>query len=111
MKAWLSSVSPKRGIRVLDLSGNLTLSTIEDLKRKVNEATNNGEEEIILDFRTVDLVDSSGLGAVISCYVTLQRKRKKLALVNLNERIKEIFLYTHLSKIITIYNSLEEVTT
>jgi len=30
-------------------------------------------------------------------------------LVNINDKIKEIFFYTHLSKIINIYEGLEEI--
>ncbi len=79
---------------------------MEALKRDVREAAKGKEDEIILNFESVDHVDSCGLGAVVSCYVTLQRKTKKLALVNLKDRIKEIFSYTHLSKIIDIYDKM-----
>lgn len=99
-----------RKIKILDLWGGLTVSTVEDLKKEVSEAAKGNDDEIVLNFESVDHVDSSGLGAVISCYVTLHRKRKKLSLVNLNNKIREIFYYTHLAKIIPIYDRLEEVT-
>jgi anti-anti-sigma factor len=97
-------------VRVLDLWGDLTVSTVENLKRQVSQTAEGKDDEIVLNFKSVDKVDSSGLGAIISCYVTLQRKKKRLSLVNLNDRIKEIFFYTHLSKIINIYEGLEEIT-
>lgn len=83
---------------------------MEHLKRMVGEAANGSDEEIVLNFESVDRVDSSGLGAIIACYVTLQRKKKRLSLVNLNDKIKEIFFYTHLSKILNIYEGLGEIT-
>jgi len=97
-------------VRVLDLLGGLTLSTVENLKREVAKAADGDDNEIVLNFESVDHVDSSGLGAIISCYVTLHRNKKRLSLVNLNDKIKEIFFYTHLSKIINIYGGLEEIT-
>lgn len=99
-----------KSIKILDLFGGLTVSTVESLKKKVSEAANGNDDEIVLNFESIDHVDSSGLGAVISCYVTLHRKKKQLSLVNLNDKIKEIFFYTHLSKIINIYEGLEEIT-
>jgi anti-anti-sigma factor len=99
----------KGNIRILSLWGNLTISTVETLKKKVREAAKENDDEIVLNFESVDHVDSSGLGAIISCYVTLHRMKKKLSLVNLNDKIKTIFFYTHLSKVIDIYDSLEEL--
>lgn len=97
-------------IRVLSLWGALTVSTVEQLKRMVGDAADGNNDEIVLNFESVNHVDSSGLGAIISCYVTLHRKKKKLSLVNLNDKIKEIFFYTHLSKVIDIYEELGDVT-
>lgn len=96
-------------VRIVDLSGGLTVTTVDNLKREVSVAADGNDDEIVLNFESVDHVDSSGLGAVISCYVTLHRKKKRLSLVNLNDRIKEIFFYTHLSKIIPIYDGFEEI--
>ena len=97
------------GVRILELWGGLTVSTVENLKKEVSEAAEGNEREIVLNFESVDKVDSSGLGAIISCYVTLQREKKRLSLVNLNDKIKEIFFYTHLSKIVSIYDRIEEI--
>ncbi len=100
----------KGNIRVLNLWGSLTVSTVESLKKKVRETTQDNDDEIVLNFESVEHVDSSGLGAIISCYVTLHRMKKKLSLVNLSDKIKMIFFYTHLSKVLDIYDSLEEIT-
>ncbi|MBW2056765.1 MAG: STAS domain-containing protein [Deltaproteobacteria bacterium] len=97
-------------VRILDLRGALTVSTVEGLKRLVGEAAQGDGDEIVLNFESVDRVDSSGLGAIIACYITLHRKKKKLSLVNLNEKTKEIFFYTHLSKVVNIYEGLGEIT-
>ena len=96
-------------VKVLDLWGALTVSTVESLKTEITKAADGNNSEIVLNFESVDKVDSSGLGAIISCYVTLQRKKKRLSLVNLYDKIKEIFFYTHLSKIINIYEKMEEI--
>jgi anti-anti-sigma factor len=96
-------------VKILDLWGSLTVSTVYRLKKMVREAAETDYSEIILNFKAVDRVDSSGLGAIISCYVTLQRMKKKLSLINLNDKVKEIFFYTHISKIIKIYEAGEEI--
>jgi anti-anti-sigma factor len=99
----------KGAVRFVKLRGGLTVTTVENMKREVSEAINCGGEEIVLDFGSVDHIDSSGLGAVIASYVSSHRKGKRFSLVNVNDRIKEVFLYTHLSKIVTIYDRTEDI--
>jgi len=44
-------------------------------------------------------MDSSGLGAIVGLYVSAKRQGCALRLINLNQRLKELFRITKLAKI------------
>jgi anti-anti-sigma factor len=52
---------------------------------------------LVLDLTNVGYMDSSGLGAIMGLYVSSKRSGCKLKLINLNQRIKELFSITRLA--------------
>lgn len=54
---------------------------------------------IVLNLSEVTHVDSSGLGAIVGLYVSAKRQHCTLKLVNLSDRLKELFRITKLGKI------------
>ena len=52
---------------------------------------------LVLDFTNVSYVDSSGLGGIMGLYVSAKRAGCKLKVINLNQRIKELFSITRLA--------------
>jgi len=72
------------GMRILRLSGPLTLHTIFPFQEAVraDKATT-----LIVDLSGVSYVDSVGIGALVGAYVSRQRDSRKLALVGAGERV------------------------
>ena len=60
---------------------------------------------IVVDLVNVDFMDSSGLGAVIGCYKSMQ-DTGGLALCSVHENVKEVFTLTHMDRIFEIHNEL-----
>jgi anti-sigma B factor antagonist len=56
-------------------------------------------ERIVLDLTGVTYLDSSGLGALVSVYLSAKRQHCELKLINLNQRLKELFRLTKLAKV------------
>jgi anti-anti-sigma factor len=54
---------------------------------------------IVLDLTNVSYMDSSGLGAVVGIYLSARRQERELKLINLNQRLKELFRLTKLAKV------------
>jgi anti-sigma B factor antagonist len=54
---------------------------------------------IVLDLTDVSYMDSSGLGAIVGIYVSARRQECELKLINLNQRLKELFRLTKLAKV------------
>ncbi len=56
-------------------------------------------QRLVLDLTDVNYLDSSGLGALVGIYVSARRQECELKLINLNDRLKQLFRITHLAKV------------
>jgi anti-anti-sigma factor len=61
-----------------------------------------GSKRIVLDFKDLTHMDSSGLGAVIRLYVTAKSAGCELQLVNLGKGIRKIFSITNVLSLFTV---------
>jgi anti-sigma B factor antagonist len=56
-------------------------------------------KRIVLDLTDVTYMDSSGLGAIVGIYLSARRQQREMKLINLNQRVKELFRITNMAKI------------
>ncbi len=98
----------KEGIAVLDLNGRLAVGGASALREKVNEEMALGRNQVILNLKEVDFIDSTGLGTMVICYTTLQKAGGNLKLVYLNRRNIELLLLTKLSTVFQIFGDEQD---
>ena len=95
-------------IKVLDLSGKMTLGEGDELLRdKVNSLVHQGHKKIILNLEGVPYIDSAGLGEIVRTYTTVSRQGGKLKLLNLTKRIEDLLSITKLLTVFETYDSEE----
>jgi anti-sigma B factor antagonist len=56
-------------------------------------------KRVVLDLTDVSYMDSSGLGAIVGLYLSAKRQHCELKLINLNQRLRELFRITQMGKI------------
>ncbi len=83
------------GVRCI---GRITYETTNSLKETVRPLLANSKN-VALDLTSVDYMDSSGLGTVVGLFVSAKRESCNLRLINLNQRIKELFSLTRLGQL------------
>ncbi len=98
----------KEGVAILDIKGRLVVGGASLLREKVNEEVVNNHNQIILNLKEVDYIDSTGLGTMVICYTTLQKGGGGLKLVHLNRRNIELMLLTKLSTVFQIFGEEQE---
>jgi len=98
----------REGVKILDLSGKLTVGGASDLREKVTAETAAGSLQQLLNLKEVDYIDSTGLGTMVICFMALQKAGGMLKLVNLNRRNLELVLLTKLSTVFQIFNEEQE---
>lgn len=68
----------------------------------INKFIDDKIDKIFIDFKNVNLMNSSGLGMIASSYREIQGSSSKLILVNIPEKIMKLLKMTQLDKIFTI---------
>ena len=94
---------------VIAVKGEVDVYTAPRLREQLIELVNDGNNKIIVDLEGVEFLDSTGLGVLVG---GLKRVRNDesgdLTLVCTQTRILKIFEITGLTKVFSIYNSVDE---
>jgi len=75
--------------------GRLTVTSADELRKTVKPLVS-GRRTVTLDLGEVTLMDSVGLGTVVSLYVSARNANCQLLVVNIRPRIRELFNVSHL---------------
>ena len=95
----------REGVLLLDLNGRLTVGDeCSKFRDRMTKVIASGARNIILNMAQVDYVDSTGLGALVMYYTTLQREGGKVKLLNLTRRSIELLVMTKLTTIFEVFN-------
>lgn len=63
---------------------------------------------VIIDMQALNFVDSSGLGALLSCLRLMNNKQGQLQLVSMTKPVRALFELVRMHRIFPIFNTLEE---
>jgi len=93
--------SKKKKTLTLELSGNLDVKSAPKLETELIVAFDEADK-IILDFKKVTYISSSGLRVLLSGDKTAKEKGVKLSIINSSSFIMQIFEVTGFSDILDI---------
>ena len=94
---------PTDGQRTLRLSGPITLVNLFEFQNRLRK---DDSQLLILDFANVPYIDSAGIGALVGGYVSRNNKGLGLALVGVNQRVRDALTITQVEKFFTFYPSV-----
>lgn len=96
-------------VRILDLEGKITIGSGDvELRRQIEDSVGAGFTSILLNFKGVSHIDSSGIGELVGCYTTISRRGGKMKLLNLTQKITDILHVTQLITVFDVYDSEQE---
>lgn len=77
------------------------------IKERITSLINEGCNTLIVDFKSVEFIDSSGLGTFVS---TLKRlgSRDQILICNLQANVASTFKLTRMDRVFAIHNSVDE---
>lgn len=88
---------------VISPVGNIDFSNSQELKESLLDLFDQGYKKIIMDFKKVESIDSSGLGKLLLFHKKLKEKNGELIIRSVeSEYIKNMFEMIHLGKVIEI---------
>lgn len=94
---------------VLSLYGNIR--TNEDyaaFKEAMDDMIEKGKTRIVLNFKEVHFINSSGLGRLVLAAKKLKELSGALSIVHLSDDLKELFLFTRLDSKIPIFQTEDD---
>jgi len=92
-------------VRILTVTGAITSSTSPAFHQAVKAAT---EPYLIIDLTGVPSVDSMALGTLVQAYVSCHKAGRKLGLVGLTHRVRNILELTGVAPLFETYPTIEE---
>lgn len=93
-------------VSIFDIRIDASIS--EDYKKALIPYVN--DKPIILDLNNLEFIDSSGLSTFIYLYKQAKKRGIPFRLINVNERVMNIFDMTGLTKLFEIYRDLNDAT-
>jgi anti-anti-sigma factor len=92
------------GKAVTRLDGKLSLETVNSFLQTTRQEL---AKHLVLDMSGVSFLDSSGVGALVSLFVTRKHAGKTLVLANLTKQAIAVLQVSGLLKLIPAYPSVE----
>ena len=102
--AFTTSKHPS-GVLIVEVEGQLILGNRQELKATIQQALDNGERKLLVDFAKTGYIDSSGLGALVSISKKVREQGGELRLSGLNEDLRSLFELTKLDTLFAIADS------
>jgi anti-sigma B factor antagonist len=96
---------------VVEVGGELDLYTAPSFRESVLEAAGDTDPpKVIVDFRQLGFIDSSGLGAIVACLKHLRERGGDLALAAPEgSGLRRLLDLTGLDRVLTLYASTDEI--
>ncbi|MHC5674882.1 STAS domain-containing protein [Nostoc sp.] len=95
----------KEEVKVIKLSGNLNATSAQEFRQNITDILEIGAKIVLVDFKDVTFMDSSGLGALVLAFKTLRAVDTKLVLCSINEQVRILFELTNMDKVFEIFPS------
>lgn len=87
-----------------------SLNKAEEFKAAIMQLLDAGEKHIVISFEKVSYIDSSFLGALVSCLKYAISKQADISLISLQKDIYNLMHLIRIDKVFSIYNNFEEAT-
>ncbi len=108
----ISSRTADKDVMVLEIRGRVVGDASMDLRRSINgwlaEIPEGQKPKVVLDLDKVSMMDSAGLGVLVSSYTSVQKRGGRLVLAGLGRGLQNLIAITKLTRVFDIYESVEE---
>lgn len=91
------SIRRKGSVSILDVAGQLTSFEASALRDAISRLLKEGRNNIVLNLRALDYLDSSGIGELARSYVSVVKKGGAMKVVGLSAKVEEVLKITQRS--------------
>jgi anti-sigma B factor antagonist len=97
--------TPRPGCSVIELAGEVTGASEAALSDAYERAATEGIRAVMLDFGSLQYMNSSGIGLLVTLLVRANRNRQRMLAFGLSDHYRQIFELTRLDEAIAIHET------
>ncbi|MBM3790421.1 MAG: STAS domain-containing protein [Acidobacteria bacterium] len=96
------------GAVVISLDRGLKGGVEAALKEHIDDLVREGNRQILINLERLPYVDSTELGRLIRCHLSVRQAGGRVRLCHLSDRVKTLLRMTRLDTVFEIYESVDE---
>ena len=93
----------KDNIVILKIDGELDYENTEELGKKIDDCLNNEQNQIVLNMKNVDYINSAGLRILVQAWKKATNMSGNIKFSNLQIFVQRMFRITNLSGVFNVY--------
>jgi anti-anti-sigma factor len=97
-----AAVRERRGVPVIDLTGDVNSSAEDALNDAYARATAGGTDSVVLNFAHADYINSTGIALIVGLLAQARTSGIEVKAFGLSDHYREIFEITRLADFMTI---------
>lgn len=97
--------STSASTQIIDITGDITAQSENVLMDAYGRASQPGVRAIVLNFSTLDYMNSGGIGLLVTVLVRAQRQRQRVLAYGLSDHYRQIFELTRLDEAVLLHDS------
>jgi len=101
-------VGTKADYILIAFTGDLEYGLIEDIKKDLQSLNLETKHGYIIDMQKVTNIDSTGFGMIVNFAKKISIKEKKIAIIVVDDFIRNLFAISQVDKVFPITNSEEQ---
>ena len=104
-------VREEEKVHILTCAGRMDAQVSGLLKERIHKLLDTGATRLVMDLDGLEFLDSSGLGALVSCLRRVKEKKGEIKLAGLRPEVRSIFEITRVSRLFQMCESVSEAIT
>jgi len=93
--------------RIVRIKDKITFEHCPSLQNRLEPILEGNVRLVIVDFKDVPFIDSSGIGEILRLFKLLRDRNGELVLINPNQKLRDLFTMYRFEKFMKIRNEVE----
>lgn len=100
-------VEDRNAAKVVLVKGDVDIRSSHKLRKALLELTSKKHPRIVISFKEMPYIDSSGVATLLECFKEMQKYKGELRLADLTTSVREVFRLMHLDTVFRIFPDAE----
>ena len=94
--------------RIVRIKDKITFEHCPLLQNRLDRLVEEGAHEVVIDFRDVPFMDSSGVGEILRLFKLVRDRNGDVILINPNQKLRNLFTMYRFENFMKIRDSVED---